>query len=142
MRRSGTSSATATCATPSASSGLDRVLAAEWCDDAATFTPPTDFDALDYVTRSLATVPRPYSVAVTLYTSLEIARRRLPASLVTMEETADGVLLRCTTDSLPWIAALIAGVGCDFTIHEPAELRAVLHELGARLTRLAEEREH
>lgn len=121
---------------------LDRVLAAEWCDDAATFTPPTDFDALDYVTRSLATVPRPYSVAVTLYTSLEIARRRLPASLVTIEETAAGVLLRCTTDSLPWIAALIAGVGCDFTIHEPDELRAVLRELGARLTRLAEEREH
>lgn len=118
---------------------LDRVLAAEWCDDAATFAPPTEFDALDYVTRSLATVPRPHRVAVTLYAPLDLVRRRLPASLVTLEETADGVLLRCTTDSLPWIAALIAGVGCDFTIYEPVELRAELRELGARLATLAAE---
>jgi len=120
---------------------LDRVLAAEWCDDAATFTPPPDFDALDYVTRSLATVPRPHSVAVTLYASPDLVRRRLPASLVTLEETAEGVLLRCTTDSLPWIAALIAGVGCDFTVHEPDELRTAIRELGARLTVLTEDAE-
>jgi predicted DNA-binding transcriptional regulator YafY len=118
---------------------LDRVLAAEWCDDAATFAPPPDFDSLDHVTRSLAATPRTYSVAVTLYTSPETVRRYLPASLVTLEPTPDGTLLRCTTDSPRWIAAILAGLNCDFTIHEPDELRTALRELAARLTMLAEE---
>lgn len=118
---------------------LDRVLGAEWCDEAATFAPPADFDSLDYVTRSLATTPRAYAVAVTLFTSPELVRRQLPASLVTLEATAEGALLRCTTDSLRWIAALIAGLDCDFAVHEPDELRAAIRELGARLAMLVEE---
>jgi predicted DNA-binding transcriptional regulator YafY len=114
------------------------VLAAEWCDEAATFTPPPDFDSLDHVVRSLATTPRAYSVAVTLYTSPEIVRRHIPGSLATLEATTDGTLLRCTTDSPRWVAALIAGLDCDFTVHEPDELRSAMRALAARLAMLVE----
>jgi predicted DNA-binding transcriptional regulator YafY len=118
---------------------LDRILAAEWCDDGATFVPPTDFDSLDYVTRSLATTPRPYTVAVTLYASPESVRRHLPASLATLETTPEGTLLRCTTDNPRWVAVLLAGLDCDFTVHAPDELRAAVRDLAARLKMLAEE---
>lgn len=118
---------------------LDRILAAEWCDETATFTPPPDFDSLDHVTRSLANTPRPYTVAVTLHTSPETIRRHVPASLVTLEPSPDGTFLRCTTDNPRWVAALLAGLDCDFTIHEPDELRTAMRELAARLVMLAGE---
>lgn len=118
---------------------LDRIAAAAWCDDTATFAPPTDFDALDYVTRSLANTPRPYAVAVTLHISPEYVRPHLPLSLVTLDPSPAGTLLRCTTDNPRWVAALVAGLDCDFTIHEPPELRTAVHQLAARIRRCADE---
>ena len=35
--------------------------------------------------------------------------------------------------SLTWMATLLAGLGCEFTIHGPAELRASVQALAARL---------
>ena len=36
-------------------------------------------------------------------------------------------------DSLDWVAGMLAGLGCDFTIHAPDELRASVHALAERL---------
>ena len=48
-------------------------------------------------------------------------------------ETDDGTLLRMRAGSLDWMAGVLAGLGCDFTIHEPEELRASVHALADRL---------
>ena len=36
-------------------------------------------------------------------------------------------------DSLDWMAGMLAGLGCGFTILTPDELRASVRELAARL---------
>ncbi|MQY15943.1 hypothetical protein SRB5_61350 [Streptomyces sp. RB5] len=43
--------------------------------------------------------------------------------------------LRLETEALDWAALRLAGLGCDFEVHEPAELTAYLRELGERVTR-------
>jgi predicted DNA-binding transcriptional regulator YafY len=39
--------------------------------------------------------------------------------------------------SLDWMAGVLAGLGCDFTIRKPDELRASVRALAERLARLA-----
>jgi predicted DNA-binding transcriptional regulator YafY len=36
-------------------------------------------------------------------------------------------------ESLDWMAALLAGLGCDFTIRQPDDLRTSVRKLAARL---------
>jgi predicted DNA-binding transcriptional regulator YafY len=50
-----------------------------------------------------------------------------------LTETGDGTLLRMRAGSLDWMAGVLAGLGCHFTIHEPEELRASVHALAERL---------
>jgi len=115
---------------------LDRVLAAEVCEYES-FVRPDGFDSLDFVLRSLAGTPRKLPVLVTLRLTLEQAEERVPASLAALEDTEDGVLMRCSTDSPPWMAHVLSSLQCDLVIHEPPELREALRELGERLLRSA-----
>ena len=113
---------------------LDRVLAADICADES-FVRPEGFDSLDFVLRSLAGTPRRLPVRVTLRLTPAQAEERVPTSLAALEETADGVLMRCSTDSPPWMAHVLASLECDLVVHEPPELRDALRELGERLVR-------
>jgi len=36
-------------------------------------------------------------------------------------------------ESLDWMASLLAGLGCDFTVRRPDELRASIGDLAGRL---------
>lgn len=117
---------------------LDRIVAAAPLADAPTFARPPDFDPLAAVRRSLATVPRAWAVTVTLLTTREEAEARLPKAIAATEETPDGILVRCTTDSLDWFAGLLARLECDFVVHEPPELRDALRQLAAQLVSYAD----
>jgi predicted DNA-binding transcriptional regulator YafY len=105
--------------------------------DGAALAPPDGFDAVAYVTRSLARVPWPYEVEVVLALPLEEATRRLPATLAELLEMDGGTLLRMRVSSLDWTASVLAGLGCDFTIRMPDELRASVRALADRLTACA-----
>jgi predicted DNA-binding transcriptional regulator YafY len=94
---------------------------------------PSDFDAVEHVSRSLASVPWGFEVEVLLDLPLERAARRLPATLAELVETPDGTVMRMRADSLDWMAGMLAGLGCGFTILAPEELRASVRELAARL---------
>jgi predicted DNA-binding transcriptional regulator YafY len=50
---------------------------------------------------------------------------------------ADGTRLELGADSLEWAAGFLAGLGAEFSVVRPDELRAELGELGARLARAA-----
>ncbi len=117
---------------------LDRVVRAEPATDDTTFTRPTNFDALDFVRRALATTPRPWTAVITLFITPEEAIAHLPPAIAAFEETPDGVLLRCTTDSLQWLARILASLECDFVIHDPPELWEALRELANRLLATAD----
>jgi predicted DNA-binding transcriptional regulator YafY len=115
---------------------VDRMRRATVGDGPA-LAPPDGFDAVVYVTRSLARVPWPYEVEVVLELPLEEATRRLPATLAELAETDGGTLLRMRVSSLDWTASVLAGLGCDFAIRTPDELRASVRALAGRLAACA-----
>ena len=96
------------------------------------FKPPKDFDAHAYISRSVAMVPLVYSVEVLLKTSLTVAQHELYPNFVTLDETPEGVILRCTTDNdLKWLARLIASFSFVWEVRAPPELKVALKEHAA-----------
>jgi len=96
-------------------------------------TPPEGFDSVAYISRSLARTPWRHEVEVLLDLALEEAKRRLPATLAELVETDGGTLLRMRVGSLDWMARILAGLDCSFTIREPEELRASVRAVADRL---------
>jgi predicted DNA-binding transcriptional regulator YafY len=111
---------------------LDRMWRAALAEPAA-LPPPEGFDAVAHVTRALASVPWKWEVEVLLELPIDVAARRIPATLAEVVEDAGGTLLRMRVESLEWMASVLAGLGCGFTIRRPDELRASVRALGARL---------
>jgi predicted DNA-binding transcriptional regulator YafY len=116
---------------------LDRVDAAQLRSDA--FEPPVEFDALAFVRASLAESPWDWQVEALLQTSIETARRRVPAHQAMLEAVDGGVLIRVNVDDLDWAARFLIGLGCRFVVREPPELRVRLRTLAAELALAAEE---
>lgn len=114
---------------------MDRVDHAEARD--GTFTRPADFDSVQYVLRSLASVPYRWAVEVVLETTLEEAQRRIPASLALLEQTDNGVLLHAQAARLDGMARMLVGLGCPFVVRRPEELKTALCDLAAEIVRLA-----
>ncbi|MGW0518746.1 helix-turn-helix transcriptional regulator [Crossiella sp. NPDC003009] len=116
---------------------LDRIREVTITEQA--FTPPADFDPVGHVTQALAGVPYAWEVQVTLRTTLEEARRRVPATTATLTETEDGVLMRTRAERLDGMAMMLAGLGWPFRIHHPEELRAEVRAHAARLVAASED---
>jgi len=116
---------------------VDRLLAVEAL--AERFEPPAGFDAVAYVTRTLARGSWRHEVEVVLDTTLEEARRRIGPTVGELAARAEGgVLLRVRAERLDGMATLLAGLGRPFTIVRPAELRDEVAALAARLAAYAE----
>ncbi|GAA0809420.1 helix-turn-helix transcriptional regulator [Spirilliplanes yamanashiensis] len=111
---------------------LDRITAVSSSTEA--FEAPPNFDAVGHVTKTLAGLPWEHAVEVLLETDLTQARRRIPATVAELTETADGVLLRANANSLPGMATMLAGLGWPFTVLKPDALRGAVRELADALT--------
>jgi predicted DNA-binding transcriptional regulator YafY len=107
---------------------------------AVTFERPQDFDALDYLRRSIAMIPRAHRIEVLLDTDLASAQRAVVASLGVLEWTGAGVLLRAEAEDLGWMARELARMPFEFQVRTPAALRTVLARWSRRLARLARPR--
>ncbi len=119
---------------------VDRVRDVELRDE--TFTPPADFDPLAHLERALATVPGAFAVELLLQTSIEEARRLIPAAYATLEETPRGVLVRgqaADARDLDRLAQILAGLGRPLVVLQPPELRDALRSLAAYAAWLAEQ---
>lgn len=112
---------------------LDRVAHAEATDQP--FVRPEAFDASEYLTRSMATLPRATPVEVLLKTDLASAKRELFATAGLPEECEGGVLLRGSTDELEWYARELMRLPFEFEVREPAALRAAIGRLARELAR-------
>lgn len=99
----------------------------------ATFEAPDEFDTAGFVGQSVALAPMTWLAEVLLRTDMEGARRELYPNFVTLDEEPAGVLMRCTTDCLDWLARLLAGLECEFEVRGPPELNEALRQLAARL---------
>jgi predicted DNA-binding transcriptional regulator YafY len=100
---------------------------------APAISPPDGFEAVAYISRSLARTPWAHEVEVLLDLALEDALRRLPATLAELSEVEGGTLLRMRVGSLDWTARILAGLGCGFTVRAPDELRVSVRGLAERL---------
>jgi predicted DNA-binding transcriptional regulator YafY len=100
--------------------------------------PPQGFEAVAYVSRSLARTPWRHDVVVLLHLPLEEATRRLPATIAELVEADGGTLLGMRVSSLEWMASVLAGIGCSFTVREPEELRTSVRMLAERLAASAQ----
>jgi predicted DNA-binding transcriptional regulator YafY len=99
--------------------------------------PAEGFDPVAHVRRSLARVPWPWEVEVLLDLPPEVAAERLPATLADLSPEDGSTLLRMRVSSLDWMARILAGLGCAFTIRRPDELRASVRTLARRLAESA-----
>ena len=112
---------------------IDRMRRIAVTDDPA-LAPPDEFDAVAHVSRSLARVPWPWDVEVLLHLPAAEAVQRLPATLAELADAGDGTLLRIRVSSLDWMARVLAGLDCGYTIRRPDELRASVQALADSLT--------
>ena len=119
-------------ATTCAPSGSDRIRRPV-LDDEPAVPPPAGFDAVAYVSTSLARTPWRWEVEVLLDLPFDEAARRVPATLAELVEAEGGTLLRIRVGSLDWAASVLAGLGCGFTIVGPEELRTSIRALADRL---------
>ena len=116
---------------------VDRIRRAALTPESAVAA-PDGFDVVVYISRSLARTPWPYEVEVLLHLSLDEAARRVPATLAELVEAEEGTTLRMRVSSLDWMASVLAGLDCRFTIHKPAELRASIRALAERMLESAQ----
>jgi predicted DNA-binding transcriptional regulator YafY len=110
---------------------LDRIAHAGILERA--FERPAAFDASEYLTRAMATLPRAIAVEVFLHTDLAAARRELPNSLGVAEASGKGVRLEGSADELDWYARELMRLPFRFEVRKPEELRKMLARLAREL---------
>jgi predicted DNA-binding transcriptional regulator YafY len=116
----------------------DRIAHAEIGDPVA--PPEPGFDPVDHVVRMLARVPWGWPVEVLLDAPLEELAARIPATMGELSAEGARTRLRLQADSLEWAAGMLAGLGAEFEVVRPDELREQLAQLAARLGAAAQPR--
>ena len=114
---------------------VDRVLSAKLGLEPAPV--PPGFDAVAFVSRSLARVPWRWEVELVADASMEEVRRDIPATVAEIEERPDGVLVRLRAEDLPGAARMLAAMPWPFVVLKPVELRAALREHAEALLRIS-----
>src|SRR5260370_6086635 len=99
---------------------LDRVLQAELLEE--TFTRPPDFNSMEYLRRSIASMPGTWKVEGLLEMTLEEAERQVPSTMAMLEQGQDGLVMSCYTQDLGWMAHFLVNLRCPLILREPAEL--------------------
>ena len=93
------------------------------------------FDPAAHVVRMLARLPYEWRIEVRVDAPIDEVRRRVSPTLGELTEDGDGTRLELGADSLEWAAGFLAGLGADFTVVRPDELREELRGLAERLAR-------
>ncbi len=105
---------------------VDRILSAKLGPEPAVV--PPEFDAVAFVSRSLARVPWRWEIELVADASMDQVRRDIPATVAEIEERPDGVLVRVRAEDLSGAARMLAAVSWTFVIRKPAKLRTALRE--------------
>jgi len=112
---------------------LDRIQAIASLE--AGFEWPAGFDALAYLVRAVATLPRAWTVEVLLKTTLEKAQAQFFDTIGVFEQVEDGVMMHNQSDDIDWFARQLASLPFGFEIRQPPELREAVRECAERLLR-------
>lgn len=101
-----------------------------------TFVRDESFDCAAYVHGQLMRAAN-WRIAVEFQTMVYTVQQKIPAAYGSLTETPSGVLLRCDTDDLDYMARYLMALGLPFVIHDPPELREALLRLAAQITQIA-----
>jgi predicted DNA-binding transcriptional regulator YafY len=110
---------------------LDRVAHAEATEKP--FERPEGFDAVEYLSRAMASLPRAVKTEVFLHTDLAAARRECSETLGVPEACDGGVLLKGSADELDWYARELMRLPFRFDVRAPHPLRTTLRKLAGEL---------
>jgi predicted DNA-binding transcriptional regulator YafY len=97
-----------------------------------------DGDAAAFVRRQIAAVPTRYRVEVRIDAPAEAVRRVVGRWATVDADGEAACVMLMNTDYLDWPVAVLAAIGANFDVVEPAELRERVREVGrlfARVTR-------
>lgn len=114
---------------------LDRIGSVETLQKQ--FERPGGFDALAYLARSVAALPRAFTVEVLLKTTLERAQSVFSRTIALFEQNESGVVMHSQADDLGWMARQLAALPFAFEIRQPSALRGALRECAENLLRQA-----
>jgi predicted DNA-binding transcriptional regulator YafY len=95
--------------------------------------PEPGFDPAAHVVEMLARLPWAWEIEVHLDAPVSEIAARVPATLAELEAEDSGTRLKMRADSLDWVAGVLAGLGADFRVIRPDELRGHLETLASRL---------
>jgi predicted DNA-binding transcriptional regulator YafY len=95
--------------------------------------PEPGFDPAAHVVEMLARLPWAWEIEVRLDGPVGEIAARVPATLAELEVEGTGTRLKMRADSLDWVAGVLAGLGADFQVIRPDELREHLERLASRL---------
>lgn len=104
-----------------------------------TFTRPPEFDARETVLNQLEARYDEPQVKVLLDTSLDEAQQWISIISASLEETSNGVIMRCNTGSLDWLAMFLTSMPWPVTVHRPPELMDHLAALASRIATIVYE---
>lgn len=110
---------------------LDRIRAVK--PSAETFTKAADFDAREFVLRSLARIPGTYTFEILIDAPLTTVQELIPASLAVLESAGKKTLMRCYSDDPHWLARYLTRLEMPFTVVETEELRDSLEALAQEI---------
>ena len=122
--------------------GEDRTFRLDRIVDARTlpgsFEPPSDLDSAQRVLSGFATADYRYEVVLRVRGTPERIRARIPPSVATVTEAADGnddgwLRVEIHAESLEWLPPLLASLDLPFVIERPDELRELVLAFAERL---------
>jgi predicted DNA-binding transcriptional regulator YafY len=103
---------------------IDRVQDAEPLPQS--FGRPAQFDAVAYMNKAFATLPRAHSVSVLLHAEMAAVQEVIFVTLGVLETVDGGTMLHSQADDLNWMARELARLPFTFTIVQPLALREQL----------------
>ena len=100
--------------------------------------PEPGFDPVAHVVEMLARGPWGWEIEVRLDAPLDELAARVPRTLAEVSPDGAGTRLELRAESLDWAAGFLAGLGVDFDVVRPDELREPLARLANRLAQAAQ----
>jgi predicted DNA-binding transcriptional regulator YafY len=115
---------------------LDRVRSVQALSEC--FVRPDGFKPIEMMDQSLLRMPRRHQIRVFFNAiGLTAIQEELPRDSFILEPLDGGVLMHGRSNSLEWVASVLARFRCPFQVLEPDELRHVIVAMAEHLLRCA-----
>jgi predicted DNA-binding transcriptional regulator YafY len=114
---------------------LDRMQRAQTLEE--TFAPDLAFDCQAYAVAQLGTSTEGWQIEVAFQSTFTAVQQKIPTSYGALTVTPEGVVFRCQTDDLLYMARYLIGLDLPFIIQQPPELRDAFLQLAEQMTQIA-----